>query len=985
MKNVLKKGIAFTLALTLSVSSANVSLFITKANQQAEEKSNVKSTTVYNNKNEIVSQSFVDYDGRTVKELSNGLYIDYTYDASGRVFTEYTNGTNQNNPSGIDDGKLIVKTYDEKGNQTATVTNPEISGNTLKVGKDSIVTTNEYNQNGNLIKSTDGEGNQTKYEYDEQGRTTKVITPSDATNTYSYDELIKDGNDRGVVDTVTDALGRVSKTTNNGSDQITKIEDIASTKSIVKTYEYDSNGRQTKEIYSDGSYIQNTYEDATGELIKSTRIDDSGNVEGYTQYEYTVDDKVKSAIDYKSGKPYRYTYYEYDAYGRNTGVAEINATSTPTTEKIKDSMIKYVYDVDDNIIKIYYPNSSKDKLKGIKFIYNKDKWITEIDGILSGGDDDTTVIRKYDYYSNAKVRTIRDYKNFINKGTDYIQRDYSYDKIDRVVSMIYSTSDNPNIVKEKYEYKYDKNSNITYKHELSNYEDSRKDEEVFYAYDEEGRLVKSEKNNKLTYKTVRCTYKYDKVGNRTYESEFETDTVVTDQSKTTGYYSYNGYNELNQLTSSTVIECADGSNVKSYSKSYNYDNKGNQISVTDSGKKTNTTYKYDVNSQLIDVEIKTNGVITSKQHNEYNGQGQRILKTDTQIEGNKVNSQTINYYYEGSLLLYTTDEKGNKTSQNIIGNDSNTFATIRYDSGTQTEYFYSKDVQGSVVAILNNSGKCEQAYSYTDYGETQKNIDSKFYNEICYTGGIYDENTGLYYLNARYYDSNDGEFLSQDTYRGTETDKDTWNLYAYCSGNPINYVDPSGHKKNRNSGQYYPAGAWDSIREQEAKKYTYYNTNKARKYIYKYLRKKLKTNKKQACAILGNIYVETWHTYSSLILQGSSEPAFWYVKKYDAYDSKGWGILQWTYFTRKEALLKYVKKANNKHRTQSLNVGDLIVQLEYFNKERKSAYKNKWKIFKGKKEIADMVNSFCKDYEQAGVPHLDERINTAKKLLKKYK
>ena len=38
-------------------------------------------------------------------------------------------------------------------------------------------------------------------------------------------------------------------------------------------------------------------------------------------------------------------------------------------------------------------------------------------------------------------------------------------------------------------------------------------------------------------------------------------------------------------------------------------------------------------------------------------------------------------------------------------------------------------------------------------------------------GGIYDENTGLYYLNARYYDSNDGEFLSQDTYRGTGTDK----------------------------------------------------------------------------------------------------------------------------------------------------------------------------------------------------------------------
>lgn len=755
--------------------------------------SNVKITTVYNNKNEIESQSFVDYDGRTVKELSNGLYIDYTYDASGRVFTEYTNGTNQNNLLGVDDGKLVVKTYDEKGNQTATITNPDITGNTFKVGNDSIVTKNEYDQNGNVIKSIDGEGNQTKYEYDEQGRKTKVITPSDSTNTYSYDELTKDGNDKVVVDTVTDALGRVSKTTNNGSDQITKIEDIASTKSIVKTYEYDSNGRQTKEIYSDGSYTQNTYEDATGELIKSTKVDDSGNVESYTQYEYTVDGKVKSAIDYKNGKSYRYTYYEYDAYGRNTGVAEINATSTPTTEKIKDSMLKYVYNVDDNIEKIYYPNSSKDKLKGIKFVYNKDKWITEIDGILSGGDNDITVIRKYDYYSNAKVRTIRDYKNFLNKGTDYIQRDYSYDKIDRVVSMAYFTSDNPNTVKEKYEYKYDKNSNITYKHETSNYENSCKDEEVSYFYDEEGRLVVSRKHNNLNYKMLRCIYKYDKVGNKIYEAKVEKDVVSTDQSKVTGYYSNNSYNDLNQLTESRTTEIEDGSEVKTSSVKYSYDSKGNRILSTDDDKKTSTVYKYDVSNQLVYVETTVNGAITFKQHNEYNGQGQRISKTDTDIEGDKVNSETTNYYYEGSLLLYTTDGNGNKTSQNLIGNENNAFATIRYDSDVQSEYFYSKDVQGSVVAILNNNGECEQSYSYADYGETQKDIDSKFYNEICYTSGIYDENTELYYLNSRYYDANESDFLSQDTYRGTGTDANTWNLYAYCAGNPVNYVDPSGH------------------------------------------------------------------------------------------------------------------------------------------------------------------------------------------------
>ena len=66
-------------------------------------------------------------------------------------------------------------------------------------------------------------------------------------------------------------------------------------------------------------------------------------------------------------------------------------------------------------------------------------------------------------------------------------------------------------------------------------------------------------------------------------------------------------------------------------------------------------------------------------------------------------------------------------------------------------------------------------------------------NEICYTGGIYDESTGLYYLDARYYDPQDGRFTSQDTYRGEDEEYKTWNLYTYCADNPVGYVDPSGH------------------------------------------------------------------------------------------------------------------------------------------------------------------------------------------------
>ena len=62
---------------------------------------------------------------------------------------------------------------------------------------------------------------------------------------------------------------------------------------------------------------------------------------------------------------------------------------------------------------------------------------------------------------------------------------------------------------------------------------------------------------------------------------------------------------------------------------------------------------------------------------------------------------------------------------------------------------------------------------------------------------MYDELTGLYYLNARYYNPESATFITQDSYRGEQDDYGTWNLYAYCGGNPIAYVDLSGHKKKK--------------------------------------------------------------------------------------------------------------------------------------------------------------------------------------------
>ncbi|MCA1057600.1 hypothetical protein LCL96_01550 [Rossellomorea aquimaris] len=71
--------------------------------------------------------------------------------------------------------------------------------------------------------------------------------------------------------------------------------------------------------------------------------------------------------------------------------------------------------------------------------------------------------------------------------------------------------------------------------------------------------------------------------------------------------------------------------------------------------------------------------------------------------------------------------------------------------------------------------------------------DKTFQNDVKFTGAVQDTSTGLHYMNSRYYSSDTGRFISQDTYSGNVFDPWTQHLYTYTSNNPINFVDPTGH------------------------------------------------------------------------------------------------------------------------------------------------------------------------------------------------
>ena len=53
----------------------------------------------------------------------------------------------------------------------------------------------------------------------------------------------------------------------------------------------------------------------------------------------------------------------------------------------------------------------------------------------------------------------------------------------------------------------------------------------------------------------------------------------------------------------------------------------------------------------------------------------------------------------------------------------------------------------------------------------------------------------MYYLQSRYYDATICRFISPDdpSYLGINGELTSYNLYAYCGNNPVNYADPSGH------------------------------------------------------------------------------------------------------------------------------------------------------------------------------------------------
>ena len=98
-----------------------------------------------------------------------------------------------------------------------------------------------------------------------------------------------------------------------------------------------------------------------------------------------------------------------------------------------------------------------------------------------------------------------------------------------------------------------------------------------------------------------------------------------------------------------------------------------------------------------------------------------------------------------------------------------------------------------MVQLLKD-GAVTQEYAYDAYGcinADEFGIQAPFYG---YNGEEQNPFTGLQYLRARYYAPQNGGFITQDSFSGVLDDALTQNRYTYAGNNPLNNIDPSGHR-----------------------------------------------------------------------------------------------------------------------------------------------------------------------------------------------
>jgi len=792
------------------------------------------------------------FDRRTRETNALGHYTEYELDKNGNVTKiqrkDSSNNELQRSTRFFDERNRLWKTSDLFKDPSATHSDAVTTFARLKTGQVASVTnprgktsSRDYDAAHRLVESTDPMGNEVGYTLDANGNATAwyvkeidAITSVihgyeatwDAANRKTSQVEIDRTNSSNRYTTwfyhdsrsnmvfMKNAEGNPTRWTIDGVGRMIKIERALTlgstiddfTTAQVTEYGFDKNDRMTSHK-DDGTNVSSWAFDALDRPVSLTYPDSSAAL-----YEYDLAHNVVETTD-PAGNVIEDTF---DDLNRNTGrsVSLVSGFLGTTAESRTFDALDRITENADNDYKV----ENTYAVIGLRsFVY------AETQSYVGGTANAKTVTKTYDANGNRVTEAY--------PSGSGMSLSMNYNDIDGLTSIY----DGTNTVAS---YTW-----IGRRRKGTTFQSGATRTNLYTGFREEIESVRHETSGSSTI--LRLDYGYDKNHDRLFE-RFGSSGSAGDA------FAYDKLRRLVNawMGSSTPSSPVGNPYVKKID--YNYDDDGNRTSVVGTpyggspgttSYSTNSLYQYtsvggtshshDGNGNLAD-----NGVLKFK-YNYKNLIGEVRLKSDNSLvasykydaEGRRVEkavSGGITERYlrsrareeEGSHRLANNPGKGgtydmshvvavfdgsNNWKQNFVWDDGidgiemlEQKDVLDYDTdGNTTEVtrsFYHRNALGSVMEITDANQAAVVSYRYDPYGKVtitrggSPQSTDPLGQHWTFTGRFLDEESGLYYYRARYYDPGTGRFLERDPlgHAGAPC------LYELCSSSPLARLDPSG-------------------------------------------------------------------------------------------------------------------------------------------------------------------------------------------------
>ena len=736
----------------------------------------------------------------------------------------------------VDNGShaLVTTVTDALHNVQATHTNG--SGKTLKTiqksGPDGEITTSfEYDGIQRLVRVTDTEGNVTTSTYDMGDRRTEVNHPASGITSFTYDalgnvltkqtaNLAKEGkmitytydyhrltgisypdhpennvkyyyggrnashnrigrlmmreDGTGAIEYFYGKMGEVTKT------RRTLIVPNQAIATYVTQWTYDSHNRLLEMIYPDEEKV--TYSYNLGGLLEKVRGEKSYGYDYITKLGYDKFEQ-RSYLKYCNGAE---TFYTYDDRRRLSNLAVNSGNKT-----IMDN--DYTFDAVSNVLSV--ANNASLPASGnaggrMSHAYTYDGLyrLVSATGTYTGADSKSasyTLAMGYDNMHRIKSKSqhlTQDNVQF--NGTLNVGYDLSYTygteagkkfQLASVKDVNYRTEETPgdNNIENNHVYLYDKNGNLVYVNTGRMMKDGHNEvgtRERKLIWDEENRLLAVDDNGFVS------NYWYDADGERTVKTSGESDQVYvngvfsggsTNTAKFSLYVS--PYLVANQGGRYTKHIYAGSQRIVSKVgdfASYGSDPRRIEYAGANTdGLSVNYKAKYAAQQQVIKDNYKTFDVPYNGTDNDNYADGEGFCCNDGSME---------------AAVAQARKAQAHAVAKSFKDPDN-------YEN---LQFFYHPDHLGSSSFITNLEGEVVQHIEYVPFGEVFIEERNSVWNTpYLFNAKEFDEETGMYYYGARYYEPRLSLWMSTDPMEEKYPDYST---YIYAAQNPIAYSDPTG-------------------------------------------------------------------------------------------------------------------------------------------------------------------------------------------------